>query len=131
MLGGVIDHDGSRFRWCCRATTDRSTARRRVNRVPSPYVSFLQPPFDWRLAELRLPEEPTAALSTDEESPTRSMRGRTQTTRQRLGIAHPDRARRRATGQRRTGQQPHRYPAFRLTAHRAIPPRPRLYKARP
>ena len=56
---------------------------------------------------------------------------RTQATRQRLGIAHPHRARRGATGQRGAGHQRHRHPAFRLTAHRANPPHPRLHQTRP
>ncbi len=56
---------------------------------------------------------------------------RTQTTYQRLGFAHADRARRRPSRQRRTGQQRHRQPAVRLTAHRANPPDPRLHQTRP
>jgi hypothetical protein len=40
----------------------------------------------------------------------------------------PHRARRRATGQRGTGQQRHRHKAFRLTPHRANPP---LHQTRP
>ena len=73
-----------------------------------------------------------AALST-EEAIAYAQRGRGQRKRpdQRLGIAHPDRARRRPTGQRRAGQQRHRRKAFRLTAHRANPPHPRLHQTRP
>ena len=73
-----------------------------------------------------------AALSTEEAiAYAQRGRGRTQTARQRLGIADPDRTRRRATGQRRAGQQRHRHKAFRLTAHRANPPHPRLHQTRP
>ncbi len=73
-----------------------------------------------------------AALST-EEAIAYAQRGprRTQTTRQRLGLTHADRARRRASGQRRPGQQRHRHTAVRLTAHRANSPHPRLRQARP
>ena len=54
----------------------------------------------------------------------------TQTTHQRLGLAHTDRARRPATGRRRLGQQRHRDKAFHLTPHRADAPHPRLHQAR-
>ena len=40
----------------------------------------------------------------------------TKTTRKRLGVAHPKRARRGATGQRRARKQGHRNPALRFTA---------------
>ncbi len=57
--------------------------------------------------------------------------GRTETPDERLGLAHAHRARRRTTGQRRARQQGHRAQAFRLTAHRANPPHPRLHQTRP
>jgi hypothetical protein len=44
------------------------------------------------------------------------------------GITDSHRARCGATGQRRAGQQRHRHKAFRLTAHGANPPHPRLHQ---
>ena len=64
-------------------------------------------------------------------SPTRSAAAANANARQRLGFTHAHRARRRTTGQRRTGQQRHRHKAFRLTTHRADPPHPRLHQTRP
>ena len=64
-------------------------------------------------------------------SPTRSAAVANANARQRLGIADADRARCRPARQRRAGQQGHRHKAFRLTAHRADPPDPRLHQTRP
>ena len=58
-------------------------------------------------------------------------RGERKRPQQRLGITHPHRARRRTACQRRARQQRHRHKAFRLTAHRANPPHPRLLQTRP
>ena len=73
-----------------------------------------------------------ATLST-EEAIAYAQRGRGQRKRPTSGWAgaYSGRARRRATGQQRTGQQRHREPAVRLTAHRANAPHPRLRQTRP
>ena len=64
-----------------------------------------------------------AALST-EEAIAYALRGRGERKRPstRLGIADPDRTRRRATRRRRPAQQGHRDAAVRLTADRAVAP---------
>ena len=73
-----------------------------------------------------------AALST-EEAIAYAQRGRGQRKRPTSGWGSltPTELRRRSTRQRRAGQQRHRHKAFRLTAHRANPPHPRLHQARP
>jgi hypothetical protein len=72
-----------------------------------------------------------AALSTEEAIALRPARPRqTQTTRQRLGVAHPVRARRGTTGQLRAWQQRHRHAPVRLTMHCANPPHTRLHQTR-
>ena len=86
----------------------------------------------WATTTLRPPGPRAAALSTD-EAIAYAQRGRGERKRPTSGWASltPTETRRRATGQRRTGQQGHRHTAFHLTAHRADPPHPRLHQTRP
>ena len=72
------------------------------------------------------------ALSTEEAiAYARRGRGERKRPSQRLGRTDPHRTRRRSPRQRRIGQQRHRGAAFRLAAHRANPPHPRLQQAGP
>ena len=73
-----------------------------------------------------------AGLSTDEAT-AYAQRRRGERKRPTSGWASltPGRARGRPTRQRRPRQQRHRHAAFRLTAHRANPPHPRLRQTRP